>query len=56
MLKKDALTQGKLVEAEWKHAEKGKRSVAVGGKVCFLQMPSDACGRFLAPYEHLHFE
>ena len=56
LIKKDPKSISKEFLDEWKHAEKGKRTVTVGGQVCFVQNASDSCGRFLEPYAHLHFE
>ena len=56
LLKRDQRTSGKEVAEEWKHAEKGKRTVSVAGQICFLQNASDTCGRFLPPFDNLHFE
>ena len=56
MIKRDAFAKDKKVEAEWKHSEKGKRSITVDGQDVFLQLSSDMSGRFLEPVAHLHFE
>ena len=56
MLKHDPRSSGKQVVAEWKHNDKGKRTVTVGGIDAFMQSASDASGYFLAPFEHLHFD
>ena len=56
LIKHDAFGKDKTVEADWKHAEKGKRTVTVNGQDVFLQTASDMSGRFLPPVEHLHFE
>ena len=56
MLKQDAKAKDKAVEAEWKHAEKGKKTVSVAGAIPFVQNKVDTSGRFVSPFEHLHFE
>lgn len=56
LLKRDAGGKDKMVDPEWKHSEKGKRTVSVAGTVAFIQDKSDMSGRFLSPFEHLHFE
>ena len=56
LLKRETASSGKTVVEEWKHDEKGKRTVNVDGAICFIQNASDFSGRFLAPYAHLHFE
>ena len=56
MIERGAFAKDKKVEAEWKHSEKGKRTVTVNGQDVFLQLASDMSGRFLAPVTHLHFE
>ena len=56
MIKRDAFAKDKKVETEWKHSEKGKRTITVNGQDVFLQLASDMSGRFLAPVAHLNFE
>ena len=55
LIEADARASGKHVVDEWKHVEKGKRTVTVDGITAFLQFASDTSGNFLAPFEHLHF-
>ena len=56
LIKKDVAAKDKTVEIEWKHAEKGKRTILVNGQLAFSQSKVDVCGQFLAPFAHLTIE
>ena len=56
MLKQDEKGKGQSVVVDWKNPEKGKRTVSVAGTVAFIQAKSDMSGRFVSPFDHLHFE
>ena len=55
MIGRDPTARDKTVEANWKHAVKGKRAVEVNGETAFLHESSDMQGRFVAPFSHLNF-
>ena len=56
IIKKDSKAKNKTCEIEWKHADKGKRTVTINGHDAFCQGKSDTCGQFLASFEHLRIE
>ena len=53
LLKKDG--HGKEAAIAWQMEGTKDRAVKIGEVVAFLQTPSDSCGKFMAPFQHVAF-